>query len=93
LVEIADMLFGFIEFLFTKTISTAKPKKKTGDMNPNGQNLRREWHPHYLTLENQPRVIIAIRRNWKKKKMIDAINNFKTSKLQNPPHLTQKEHR
>jgi hypothetical protein len=46
-----------------------------------------------LTLKNQPRVIIAIRRNWKKKKkMIDAINNFKTLKLQNPPHLTHKEH-
>jgi hypothetical protein len=46
----------------------------TGDMNPNGQNLRREWHPHSLTLENQPHVIIiAESRNWenKNKKTID----------------------
>ena len=64
---------------------------ETGDMNPNGQNLRREWHPHYLTLENQPRVIIAKSRNWKEKKTIDAIKNFKTLKLLNPPHLTQKD--
>jgi hypothetical protein len=70
LAEIADMLSALIEFLSTKTISTAKPKKKIGDMNPNGQNMRREWHPHYLTLENQPRVIIAKCRNWKKKKRL-----------------------
>jgi hypothetical protein len=62
------MLSAFIEFLSTKTISTAKPKKRLAIMNPNGQNLGREWHPHYLTLENQPRVIIAKRSNWEKKK-------------------------
>ena len=59
-------------------------------MNPNGQDLRREWHPHYLTLENQLRVIIAKRRNWKKKKMIDAINNCKILKLRNHPILHKK---
>jgi len=51
-----------------------------------------KWHLHYLTLENQPRVITAKSRNWKKK-TIDAIDNFKTLKLRNPPNLTQKEPR
>jgi hypothetical protein len=41
-------------------------QKEFGDMNPNGKNLRREMTSALLDSENQPPVIIAKSRNWKK---------------------------